>query len=174
MTRIDRFCDLAVEIAKDDSHGYNQAARWSPDFDCSSLVYYCAAQAGYDVPTSGTRYTGTMLQHFGDAGFRIDEFDGNLNDLERGDVLLNVEDHTALYIGNGLIVEASIDENGGISGGKPGDQTGREIHVRGVYNYPWTHVLTAPEDEVAPAPAPTGKAELVSTLEHALQIARSL
>ena len=177
-TRIDKMCNEAVRIANDNSHGYNQAARWSPDFDCSSLVYYCAAKAGYNVPTSGTRYTGTMLQHFKNAGFRVDEYDGNLNDLERGDILLNTTYHTALYIGNGQIVEASIDENGGISGGKTGDQTGHEIHVRGVYNYPWTHVLTAPKDgetpTPTPTPAPTNKYELIYTLERALKLAKAL
>lgn len=173
-TRIDKMCDEAVRIAKDDSHGYNQAARWSPDFDCSSLVYYCAAKAGYNVPTSGTRYTGTMLQHFKNAGFRVDEYDGNLNDLERGDILLNTTYHTALYIGNGQIVEASIDENGGISGGKTGDQTGHEIHIRSVYNYPWTHVLTAPKDDATPTPTPNQKTELIAALERALKIAKGL
>ena len=28
----------ALEIAADDSHGYDQANRWGPDYDCSSLV----------------------------------------------------------------------------------------------------------------------------------------
>lgn len=147
MSRIDTFCNEAVRIANDPTHGYNQAARWSPDFDCSSLVYWCAEHAGYNIPTSGTRYTGTMIEHFTRAGFRCDEYDYNLNDLERGDILLNTAYHTAIYIGNDQIVEASIDENGGISGGQPGDQTGHEIHVRNVYSYPWTHVLTAPKDD---------------------------
>ena len=152
MTKIDAMCDEAVRIAQDDSHGYNQAARWSPDFDCSSLVYHCAEVAGYDVPKSGTRYTGTMIDHFTKAGFRCDMFDGNLNDLERGDILLHTRDHTALYIGNGKIVEASIDERGQISGGQSGDQTGNEIHIRNVYSFPWTHVLTAPNEDT-PTPS---------------------
>lgn len=46
-----------------------------------------------------------------------------------------------MYIGNGNIVHASINELGKITGGKPGDQTGKEICVRGYYNKPWTAVL---------------------------------
>ena len=167
MTKIDKMCDEAVRIANDNSHGYNQAARWSPDFDCSSLVYHCAEYAGYNVPKSGTRYTGTMIEHFSNAGFRVDAFDGNLYDLERGDILLNTSNHTALYIGDNQIVEASIDERGQISGGQPGDQTGNEIHICDVYNYPWTHVLTAP---VEGEPEPTEN-EIVSLAKRIIELA---
>ena len=144
MTKVDRFVQRAIEIANDDSHGYDQANRWGDDYDCSSLTYECAYYAGYNVPMSGTRYTGTILDHFTAAGWRSDAFDGNLNDLDKGDILLNVSDHVAIYIGNGQLVEASINEYGGITGGKPGDQTGHEIHIRSVYSYPWDYVLTAP------------------------------
>ena len=49
--------------------------------------------------------------------------------------------HTALYIGGGQLVQASINELGTATGGTPGDQTGREICERGYYNYPWDCVL---------------------------------
>lgn len=39
------------------------------------------------------------------------------------------------------IANASIDENGKISGGKAGDQTGREVFVRDWYNKPWDCVI---------------------------------
>lgn len=146
--KTDLFVNHAIAIAKDDSHGYSQYSRWGKDYDCSSLMYECGYKAGYSLPRSGTRYTGTMIAHFSACGFRVDAFDGNLNDLERGDILLNTAHHTAVYIGNGQIVEASISETGGISG-KVGDQTGHEIHIRSVYNYPWTHVLTPPKEQAA-------------------------
>ena len=149
MSKIDVMVNEALAIARDNSHGYSQYNRWGPDYDCSSLMYHCARKAGYNVPNSGTRYTGTMIQHFMSAGFRCDAFDGNLNDLERGDILLNTQYHTAMYIGNGQIVEASIDERGGIAGATKGDQTGKEIHIRSVYNYPWTHVLTPPKESAS-------------------------
>ena len=61
--------------------------------------------------------------------------------LARGDVLLNVSSHTAMYIGNGQICEATGNENGGITGGQTGDQTGREICINSYRNYPWNYVL---------------------------------
>lgn len=146
MTKTDRFVQHAIDIANDDSHGYSQLRRWGVDYDCSSLMYVCAQYAGYPIKDRDPRYTGTMVADFTALGFRCDYYDGNLNDLERGDVLLNVDYHTAVYIGNGQIVEASSDETGGIEGVTPGDQTGHEIHIRDVYDYPWTHVLTPPKE----------------------------
>lgn len=61
--------------------------------------------------------------------------------LQRGDILLNEKRHVAMYCGNGLEVEASINENGRATGGKPGDQTGREFLIRSYRNYPWNVVL---------------------------------
>lgn len=152
MTKINAFINEAIRIAKDDSHGYSQINRWGPDFDCSSLVYHCAEIAGYNVPTEGTRYTGTINQHFGAIGWRVDAFDGNLYDLEPGDLLLHTANHVAIYIGDGQVVEASCDENGDIVGPKHGDQTGNEIHIGPVYtpSYGWTHVLTPPIEEDGP------------------------
>lgn len=46
-----------------------------------------------------------------------------------------------MYIGGGQIIQASINERGGITGGQSGDQTGGEIHVRYYYNYPWRVLL---------------------------------
>ena len=37
-TKIDKAVTWAVGIANDNSHGYDQADRWGPDYDCSSLV----------------------------------------------------------------------------------------------------------------------------------------
>ena len=47
----------------------------------------------------------------------------------------------AFYCGSGKLVHASINENGKTTGGKSGDQTGKEICVRSYYNKPWTSVL---------------------------------
>ena len=178
MTKLDKFVNEAIRIAKDNSHGYDQLNRWGKDYDCSSLVYTCAYVAGYDVPKTGTRYTGTILNHFTKCGWRADQFDGNLSDLDKGDILLNVQNHVAIYIGNGQIVEASINENNGIAGGKVGDQTGHEIHIRSVYNYPWNYVLTAPAENATTTKPNTStktkKAELVELLEKALKIAKGL
>jgi hypothetical protein len=50
-----------------------------------------------------------------------------------------------MMISSSQLAQASIDENGNISGGKVGDQTGWEIHTRSYYNYPWNCVLRYPE-----------------------------
>ena len=60
---------LAVDIANDDAHGYDQINRnGNPDFDCSSLVVYC-----YDkfvpVKKCGATFTGNMRNAFLKCGF---------------------------------------------------------------------------------------------------------
>ena len=47
-----------------------------------------------------------------------------------------------------MISNCSIDERGKISGGKPGDNNGKEWRVRSWYNYPWNVVLHHPNPEV--------------------------
>ena len=170
MTKNSRFIQHAIDIANDDSHGYSQIRRWGLDFDCSSLMYECGYYAGYDLPKEGTRYTGTMIEHFGKCGYRVDAFDGNLNDLEPGDILLNTKYHTAVYIGNGKIVEASCSETGGIDGAT-GDQTGNEIHIATVYDYPWTHVLTPPKEDVNTS-SPVNKESVTSNITVAQAVDR--
>ena len=138
---IDNAVARALEIAADDSHGYDQTSRWGPDYDCSSLVISAFRKAG--VPLSCT-YTGNMRSDmmrcgFVDATGSVDL--GTGAGLERGDVLLNHVHHTAMYIGDGQLVQASINEYGTTTGGQIGDQTGREIYTRGYYNYPWNTVL---------------------------------
>ena len=132
--------------AEDDSHGYDQQYRWGErgDYDCSAAVIQAWELAGVPVKSSGATYTGNMRGVFLRCGFedvtgQIDLATGT--GLERGDVLLNTINHTAMYCGNGQEVEASINENGTVTGGQPGDQTGREFLVRPYRNYPWNCVL---------------------------------
>lgn len=47
------------------------------------------------------------------------------------------------------IGHASIDENGRISGGKAGDQTGKEVCVRTWYSKPWNVMLICKDKELA-------------------------
>ena len=130
--------------AADDGHGYDQANRWGPDYDCSSAVIAAWELAGVPVKTRGATYTGNMRGVFLSCGFEDVTAGVDLSmgtGLERGDVLLNIRHHTAIYCGNGMEVEASINENGGVTGGQSGDQTGREFLVRPYRNYPWDCVL---------------------------------
>lgn len=132
--------------AADDSHGYDQKYRWGEkgDFDCSAAVIQAWENAGVPVKSSGATYTGNMLQVFKKCGFRDVTDSVNLATgagLIRGDVLLTVPRHTAMFCGNGKEVEASINEKGTATGGVPGDQTGKEFLIRSYRNYPWTYVL---------------------------------
>lgn len=139
-------------VANDDSHGYDQNDRWgNPNFDCSGLVITAWEIAGVKVKSKGATYTGNMLSAFKKCGFNdiTNSVDlNNGNGLQRGDVLLSVGNHVAMYCGNGKEVEASINEKGTVTGGKSGDQTGKEILIRSYRNYPWTNVLRYSKDTV--------------------------
>ena len=158
---IETVCSLAVQIAEDDSHGYSQYNRdGNPDYDCSSLVIDLWQRCGVPVRDHGATYTGNMLGAFLQCGFR--KVNPAIETLQAGDVLLNVVHHTALYIGNGQIVQATIAENGTIHG-QPGDQTGTEIGIFKYYDYPWNYVLryqgTAPAPDPKPEPSPISYTE---------------
>lgn len=121
------------EIAYDDTHGYNQEARdGHVDYDCSSLVFHALVAAGmkHAHPSFSTRTMGSILSangfiwHSGTRG------------LQAGDILWKVG-HTAWATSPTYMVEACIDENGNIWGGKPGDQTGGEIREAPVAYYAW-------------------------------------
>ena len=107
--------------AADPATGYDQANRWGPDYDCSSAVIEAWELAGVPVKTRGATYTGNMRGVFLRCGFEDVTQSVNLSNgegLQRGDVLLNIQHHTAMYCGNGMEVEASINENGGVTGGE--------------------------------------------------------
>jgi hypothetical protein len=153
MTKVEKAVDYMKKIAADPKHGYSQTNRWgSPntwsDYDCSSLVISAYQSAGIPVKDKGATYTGNMYSVFLQCGFKDVTNKVNLatgSGLIAGDVLLNHQNHTAMMISTSQLAQASIDENGNISGGKVGDQTGWEIHTRSYYNYPWNCVLRYPE-----------------------------
>ena len=145
MSKVDNYTKFAEAVAADNSHGYDQIKRMgNPDYDCSGLVITAVTNAGIDVKSAGATYTGNMLSAFKKAGFKDITKNITLSSgkgLIRGDILLSVGHHTAIYVGDGKLVHASINEKGGITGGKSGDQTGKEICVRTYYNHPWSNVL---------------------------------
>lgn len=149
MSVIDTAILWACGIAADDTHGYDQTNRWGVDYDCSSFVISAYKAAG--VPLTCT-YTGNMRGDMLRNGFADVTSSCTLSTgagLQAGDILLNHKYHTAMYIGGGRIVHASINERGTATGGTPGDQTGREICERTYYNYPWDCVLRYVGDEAA-------------------------
>ena len=154
MTIPEKAAQIAREIALDDSHGYDQANRFGPDFDCSSLCIYCYREAG--VPLTCT-YTGNMRSDMLQHGFAI-PVNVNLQTgagLQTGDVLLNEKHHAAMYVGAGQIVNAGGNENHQVTGGKPGDQTGEEIRIMPYYNFPWDYVLRYVKKDEDPAEGDT-------------------
>lgn len=155
MTVIEKAVQWAIQTANDNSHGYSQADRWGPDYDCSSFVITAYRQAGLKL--SGATYTGNMRSAFLADGF----FDatnlvnlGSGGGIQAGDVLLNYSAHTCIAIGAGRVANCRTDE------GHPqsGDQSGNEIRLQSYWNYPWNCVLrykgtiTAGKTETATLP----------------------
>lgn len=140
---IDKAVEWAVDIANDDTHGYDQNGRWSPDYDCSSLIIQAWENAGVPVKTNGATYTGNLVRVFKATGFKDVTSEVNLSTgegLQKGDVVWK-SGHVEMCSSSGYLVGAHINENGTITGGQTGDQTGKEINVRTYYNAPWTTVL---------------------------------
>lgn len=144
MSKVENYTQQAINIANDNRHGYSQYNRWgNPDYDCSSLVITVIQNSGVPVKTNGATYTGNMYNAFIKSGFTDVTNTVNLTTgqgLQRGDILLNVVNHTEIYIGGGKNVGARGSETNTIHG-VGGDQTGREILVGNYYNYPWNYVL---------------------------------
>lgn len=146
MTKVEKATEWMINLANDDSHGYSQANRWGPDYDCSSAIITAWQQAGVPVKVNGATYTGNMRAAFLVAGFRDVTPSVNLttgSGLIRGDVLLNYTSHTAMYIGDGKLVHARSSEGNNI----PGDQNGQEIRIQPYFNFPWDCVLRYPEED---------------------------
>lgn len=161
-TKADEAVALALAWAADDAHGYDQSSRWGPDYDCSSFLISVWQAVGVPVRSAGATYTGNMRAAFLRCGFVEVPITAG---LRPGDVLLNEIHHTAMYVGDGNVVQASTNEYGGVTGGRTGDQTGREISVSPYYVYGsgWDCVLryegdgggSVPSGAEKPPAAPT-------------------
>lgn len=144
--KIEKAVQQMESWAKDPAHGYDQTFRWGEkgDYDCSSSIIEALERAGIPAKTNGATYTGNMYQVLTSLGFvdvtdKVDKYTGD--GVIRGDILLNHVNHVAMSVGNGKIVQASINELGTSTGGQPGDQTGTEFYIRFFYSYPWDCVL---------------------------------
>lgn len=162
-------------------HGYTWDARWGDgtheyvslsdgfvatisngDYDCSSAVI-SAWEAVLPGCTADATYTGNMRRELVATG--LWEWHPWSDDytMEPGDILLNEAHHAAMCIAdNFTIAQFSINEFGGVYGGKQGDQTGSESNIRAFYNYPWDGVLAYvgpnPEGDIS-KPATPSEAE---------------
>lgn len=158
---LDKFVKAMVWAAESDKVGYDQSLpdRLSVEFystkstetDCSWLTIAALKYAGFD--TGSASYSGDLSAALCKRGWKRVANNGR---PQVGDILLNDADHVAVYVGNGMLAQASIDEKGGTRGGKAGDQTGQEVNVRSYYDYPWDCYLRYTGGGSAPA-APAGK-----------------
>ena len=116
MSKVENYTSFAENIARDNTHGYDQRDRnGNPNYDCSGLVCDAVERAGIKVKEAGASYTGNMLSAFKKAGFKDITSQITLSTgagLKRGDVLLSVGHHTAIYCGGGKMVDARINEKG--------------------------------------------------------------
>lgn len=146
-------------------HGYSQEQRWGDrslgicfpecegkrgtffkgDRDCSSAVIDAWQEAligtEFEGALKGATYTGNMRDVFVSSG--LFEWHDMSFIAQRGDIYLDQDAHTAMCTSPNpdMLAEFSIDENGGIKGGKPGDQTGRESLIRPYYADHWDGIL---------------------------------
>ena len=145
MGKLENYVSWLEMIAKDDSHGYDQKERQGVDYDCSSFVANGLHQAGFSVaPTS---YTGNLYEQLLRNGFTLVS---SVDDRKRGDIFLTPYQHVVTCVDAKNIVHASINEKGTTTGGKKGDQTGKEICVTKFYipSYGWRYHfrLTMPDE----------------------------
>ena len=122
--RLDMMCKWAQNIATDDTHGYSQLNRWSPNYDCSSLVISACEYIGIPLKSYGATFTGNLAAALLRAGF----VEVHTGDIKRGDIGLTHRSdkrHCAIYLGNGYMIHAS----GAHGHPETGDQTGKEICI---------------------------------------------
>ena len=132
------------KTAADNSHGYDQSNRLGPDYDCSSFCSQGLIEGGFDIAKGST--TSTLYPQLIKNGFKE-----CTKPWKRGDIHLSVGHHVVTSTDANNIVHASINEKGTTTGGKTGDQTGKEICVRSYYEHPsgWTYHLRYGEETTA-------------------------
>ena len=140
----------AIGIANDPNYGYSWTDREGTldatgrgSFDCSSFMYHAFEGFGVIQHHGGSSgSTLDMVDDFTACGFTwMPGYGNDTASLQRGDILLNIVEHTELYLGNGQDVAASKPENGDVWVNEKGDQTGEEIYVKPWYAYPWDGIL---------------------------------
>lgn len=133
MPSLDKAISNMNKLVKDNTHGYSQAHREGPDYDCSSSVSKALRDAGFPVPLGCN--TSSIYYYLLKSGYHI--IDKNAA-LKPGDIWLRRRDtelarakgsgHIAMMYSSTLVMEFSS------SRGHPekGDQTGTEA-----WCHPW-------------------------------------
>lgn len=155
---------IHADMCEDDRNGYSQSPRWGGDhpdgkkrltidgreyeyrlgsYDCSSSVITAWSQAlrytPYEGSLDGATVTGDMRPVFEGSGL----FTSSREYAKRGDIYLNDVHHTAMcqdgggdgVYGYDCMSEFAINENGGVTGGRVGDQTGGEARITAFRQY---------------------------------------
>ena len=119
--KVEAMLAWAREIAQDNSHGYSQANRYGPNYDCTSFVCTALMQGGFGLD----HYTSTsgMIAELPALGFVV--YRRGETEAQRGDILLQRGVHAEICLGNGGCVAAHQDYDG-----RSGDRTGHEIEWR--------------------------------------------
>ncbi|WP_163428010.1 peptidoglycan amidohydrolase family protein [Eubacterium pyruvativorans] len=135
-SKVEKAIAWAIDAANDPATGYSMTNRWGPDYDCGSFVTSAFRNAGFGL--SGFTNVTSMRSVYTREGFTWIDWDdlGATGShsvpllLKRGDILVDQDRHTELYIGDGMDVAAHQTY------GHPetGDQTGKEVSVSAFYN----------------------------------------
>lgn len=156
-SKVDKMVQRAIHLAGPGNLGYTQGSdRWNVwdngHGDCASYNLSCAKQAG--IPIGNATFTGDMVPELTRVGWKQIP----LSRRHYGCFVVRPKTasrggHTAMIIDNSdNVAEALSNEFGGIMGGKPGDQTGREVLVR-KYNGFATTCLEPPASAYQDIPA---------------------
>lgn len=92
---IDRASNFYITYSQENRNLKNTHGR---SYDCSSFIITAFYAAGVDINAT---YTGNMVSGFTAAGWKwIPGTTWTSDQLKRGDILLNIVNHTQMYIGN--------------------------------------------------------------------------
>lgn len=139
---VESMVSWAESTAADQSHGYSQAERTGPNYDCSSFVFYALEAGGFKAIEVNDGYAGDTdavwpaLQKIG--GWKRYSWNDVANSIQRGDILHRESGHVAIAISSEKTVEAS-GVNSGQGSPETGDQ-GREIDNYNIQGREWDYV----------------------------------
>lgn len=98
---VEQAVQWAVNKANSGNITYSQSERWGPNsYDCSSFIISAFRSAGFSL--ANATYTGDMISAFEQEGFQWIAMSPSIpaSVLVRGDIMVNKQYHTQMYIGN--------------------------------------------------------------------------
>lgn len=125
---VEKMMQWAESIANDQSHGYSQASRNGPDYDCSSFVYYALQAGGFDVigirGYAGVADAGLWEDLSKITGWKKYNYSDVQGSIQRGDILMRLNAHVALAADSIRTVEAIGQSYGSAETGDQGEEIG--------------------------------------------------